>query len=732
MKNKYIALAFAAGLSLTACDDTLEVSFPSNQDPALTFSNVEDATMAINGVYVKFCEDPFTSRMSNVWMQNTDVETQSPNSGRPSGGHRSDIWGLQASADVSFSDIYKAWNNCLEAIDLANQIIDGISESGIKNEAEMQQILGEAICLKSWRYLMMCNFWGDVPFYNEPAAYGQELDKPRTDKHIIYSSCLQQLVDIEPNMKFSDANTGGIERMNRDFCMGLIAKIALFRAGYGMTAEGTMKKADDYLDYQNDPQLAVTYTDMEGNAKVARSCADYYEMAKDYCQKLIELKGRALNSNYSEAFDNQVSRIVKNNAEVLFEVAFLEGKGGDVGWCIGVTNTNSKASNGTTTNQVGINPIYYMSFAENDVRRDATCSRYSHDNDTIALASGSTGMNVAKWDRYNSPYDLGSASSKGTGINWPLMRYSEVLLMLAEAENELNGPTELAKEMLTTVRARAFANSPTYAQDVTDYVNALTDKTAFFNAIVDERAWEFGGECIRKWDLQRWNNYGEKLNENIKAQMAWGIAMTPDLYNGLKDGSITTQYSELITEADKYLDWANKLYCYKPEGTKNADDLVWINSKYGMEEADVIARLPEGAKSFYSVDWGKKMLKSVTTYVYNGVEYTAKPVKSTDAETGVVTYELKKDNQTVTVTQNEDGTTDITKKMAYQRSDYATRIYRGYTGSGMYGEGAVPSYLPIGTTTISTSNVLNNDGYCFGYEDAGVNVEIGTVVTMYK
>ena len=71
MKNKYIALAFAAGLSLTACDDTLEVSFPSNQDPALTFSNVEDATMAINGVYVKFCEDPFTSRMSNVWMQNT-------------------------------------------------------------------------------------------------------------------------------------------------------------------------------------------------------------------------------------------------------------------------------------------------------------------------------------------------------------------------------------------------------------------------------------------------------------------------------------------------------------------------------------------------------------------------------------------------------------------------------------------------------------------------------------
>ena len=64
-----------------------------------------DPTKPLTGVYVLFCEDPFTSRMSCVWMQNTDVEQYNPNAGRPNGAHRSDIWGLQAAADEGFAKI---------------------------------------------------------------------------------------------------------------------------------------------------------------------------------------------------------------------------------------------------------------------------------------------------------------------------------------------------------------------------------------------------------------------------------------------------------------------------------------------------------------------------------------------------------------------------------------------------------------------------------------------------
>lgn len=69
----------------------------------------------------------------------------------------------------------------------------------------------------------------------------------------------------------------------------------------------------------------------------------------------------------------------------------------------------------------------------------------------------------------------------------PIMRYSDVLLMLAEAENELNGPTDLAKDALKQVRERAFVNSSKKTEKVDNYVNALADKTSFFEAIVNER-----------------------------------------------------------------------------------------------------------------------------------------------------------------------------------------------------------------------------------------------------
>lgn len=616
----YIVLGVLGILSLTSCSDFLNVNSPSQADTKFVFSNTEDAQKVLMGVYVKFCEDPFTSRMSNVWMQNTDVECMGPSAGIPSGGHRSDIWGLQASADVSFSDIYNAWNNNYQAIDRANQVIEGIKASAISSEAEMQQMLGEAYCLKAYRYWMLCNFWGDVPYFDKPAQLGDELDKAKTDKNIIYSKCLQDLVDIEGKMKFSDVNTGGIERMPRDFALGLIARIALFRAGYGMTYDGTMKRADEYLDVTGTSDLAVTYTDNDGNVQKATGYTDYYKMAKNYAQKLISLKPRSLRSDYGSIFKDECQYTVTNNDEVLYEVAFTESYGGDVGWCIGVPNTGTCAK-GTTTAQVGIVPTYFMSFGNNDVRRDVTCARYANTNDTIAMCSSSVGMMVGKWNRAWSTKDLGSASSKGTGINWPLMRYSDVLLMLAEADNELNGaPTEVAKSALKAVRSRAFASSSTYDKDVTAYVDSVsTDKEAFFNALVNERAWEFGGECLRKFDLIRWNNYGDRINQVVAEMNNWAISTDSVLMN-----TVSTTYPNAV----KYKNWADYMY-----GSKTSSAITWHNNKYRIALSDISSAY----KVVYKLNWGTYLLKKVTTYAYNGVSTYTKVVKTTNAD-GTVTY----------------------------------------------------------------------------------------------
>jgi hypothetical protein len=171
-------------------------------------------------------------------MQNTDVEAMSiPSDQANAAGtnHRGVVWSLQTTNVENWNDVTNVWNNNLQAIERANQIRAGIADNA---SDEMLQIKGEATCLKAFRYYLMCNIFADVPYYDIAAKWGDEIDKPRTDKNIIYSRVLQQLVDIEPSMKWSDVNTGGVERMNRDFAIGLIARLALFRAGYGMTKEG--------------------------------------------------------------------------------------------------------------------------------------------------------------------------------------------------------------------------------------------------------------------------------------------------------------------------------------------------------------------------------------------------------------------------------------------------------------------------------------------------------------
>ena len=102
---------------------------------------------------------------------------------------------------------------------------------------------------------------------------------------------------------------------------------------------------------------------------------------------------------------------------------------------------------------------------------------------------------------------LGNITEGSTGINYPYMRYADVLLMYAEAANELNGgPTDKAIDCLMQVHNRAFLEG-----DPEFIAQAQSGKEAFQKAVLDERKWEFAGENSRWRDLVRTNTYGEEL-----------------------------------------------------------------------------------------------------------------------------------------------------------------------------------------------------------------------------
>jgi starch-binding outer membrane protein, SusD/RagB family len=521
----------AVVLLSVSCKKFLTADSESNFPQEYIFSSEADAKKAVNSVYALFNQDAFTSRLSNNFAGNTDTEV-GPVGASPDNSRR-DIWSFEATS--ANQDLLTVWNNAYNAINRANECEDGLTKISLVAEPEnkgYKQLLGEVKALRAYWYYMLMNHWGDVPFKTNASRAGDNFYLPRTGRDSILTFLINDLISIEPEMMWADQLDFGIERINREYVMGLIARLALMRGGYWLYPDMTMQRKADYLDY--------------------------YTIARDYSQKLITLKPHQM-SEFSKVFMNENKYIKPTNDDVLWEVAFHPGFG-DVGWSVGVAVTNSTGAHqyGATTIQMYLTPNYYHSFDTTDLRLMGTCSIISY-NDTLAqVPTGPTSISINKWNRLFVPAPLGPASAKGTGINWPMMRYADVLLMLAEAENELNGPTTVAQDALRKVRQRAFPAS-LWSDKVETYIGTVaSSKSSFFDAIVNERAWELGGEFQRKFDLARWNLYGKKVAEarNVLTQMGQDAVAGVGTYANLAD------YQYAKRNSDKTLTFLNRYYKY--------------------------------------------------------------------------------------------------------------------------------------------------------------------------
>jgi starch-binding outer membrane protein, SusD/RagB family len=527
MKRLLYTIIACSTLGLVACKKFLVSDSLSKFPQEYVFGSEEDAKRSVNMVYALFNQDAFTSRLSTNFAGNTDVEVGGV-AAAPDGARR-DIWSFEAT--TANGDLLTVWNNAYNAINRANECEEGLTNVALAkdpNNKTYLNLLGEVKTLRAYWYYILMNHWGDVPFSTKPSRAGDNFYLPRTGRDSILTYLINDLRQVEPRMQWADQLDFGIERINREYVMGMIARLSLMRGGYWLYPDMTMKRKADYLEY--------------------------YAIANAYCQKLVSLKPRQL-GDYAQVFMNENKYLKPVNDDVLFEVAFAPGFG-DVGWVVGVGVSNAQLyhSFGSTTIQMTATPTYFHSFDTTDLRLPVTCSIVSY-NDTLAQVSTSpTSINIAKWNRMLVPSPLGPSSAKGTGINWPMMRYSDVLLMLAESENEINGPSGIAQEALKKVRRRAFPSS-SWGTKVDGYVASVAGgKDLFFNAIVDERAWEFGGEFLRKYDLERWNLYGKKIAETRDKlnQMGQDAIAGVGTYSNLPD------YQYAKRNPDKTLTFLNR------------------------------------------------------------------------------------------------------------------------------------------------------------------------------
>lgn len=381
MKKRSI-IALLALLVLSSCQEFLDPESLSTFDSQYIFSNAEDARKAVNAMYVHFSHDGFRSRLSNNMTGNTDIEHSS---GWTSDGARYQIWNLKAQPNNG--DLGYVWDIGYKAIRDANIAIEGIlgSTAYTSSDAEltrkMKHLLGEAYTMRAYWYSMLVFYFGDVPFSTEAPKPGVEFNLPKENRNVILSHVIEDMINAEENMMWADQLPNGIEQINREYTLGMIARLALQRGGY-------------YLK----PDLTMT---RDGDSQ------QYYQIALQYARKLIQLKDRELPRDFRQVFVNQCKFISPVNSDILFEVPFAVGEG-DVGWNIGIRvdgGSSAKHDYGSGSNYMAMPPTYLYSFDTLDIRREVTCGLYTinTDNQKVLISTGNMNISQGKWSRHLLP-----------------------------------------------------------------------------------------------------------------------------------------------------------------------------------------------------------------------------------------------------------------------------------------------------------------------------------------
>lgn len=486
---------FVAGLSvavLASCSDYLDVEAPSKNDLDYVFSDEKEINRALNGIYASMLtNDTYGQKFYESMIPNNDVEFKTSSS-QYSGSNNS----FRYDSDADGGDALKAWKALYVGIERANIFVDQLPQSDLWNadepDPELSQQLGEAKVLRAVFYHDLTWFFGDVPFSFNPSYKGEKIFPivPRTQ---MLQTLIDDLKSAAPGMKFASDLSEGVERVSKEMCWAMIMRLALTAGGYSLYPDGNtygkMARPDNYLDFY---KTAVAYGDSIISSGTHNLALPYYKVFVNQC--------------------NHSSQMVTGD-DVIFEIPFGKESTGTIGYIHGPKMDESSGETlhpyGKASSSAKLNALYRFSFNENDVRRNYINQLFYYTNQNVAtLDNGLTTQN-GKWSKLWVNGGLGaSSSSKGTGINFPMMRYTDVLLMFAEAvnvaEQGLGGEHgEMAKAAFAKVRNRAFPNNP---ELVDAYVaEKAASPELFHKAVLDERKWEFAGEGLRYRDLVRNN-----------------------------------------------------------------------------------------------------------------------------------------------------------------------------------------------------------------------------------
>ena len=450
----------------------------------------------------------------------------------------------QASNAYTTTDSYveNTWATLYTGIYCANSFLEGIelhkADYSEADQAKAEIYIAESKVLRALYYFELVRWYGNIPLMKTTAQSALHPSEFKQNSPVdIYEFIEKDLKDAIEVLPYASEDTvrGGNEfRISKGGALGLLTKVYATWAGYPV----------------NDKSK--------------------WALAKSTAETLVTSGKHGLLKDYVNLWENCANN-VWDPKESLLEVSYYSpqstnASSGRIGKWNGVAAADGSIKGNYNFALYKVNPMFIKKWKDydKDLRWGLSYADYKY-----TVATGKTILSTAKingvttdipftmaMDENYENWDMGwrkvycysltprkwdielyvkdenqLADNNYSNVNWYLLRYADVLLLYAEALNEVNqGPTAEAYEAVNMIRRRGFGFDHSTPSETADLPAGLSYED-FHKAIMAERSYELAFEGHRRQDLVRWGVYYETVQQTYKDQMEWH-ELGPDYYIG--------------------------------------------------------------------------------------------------------------------------------------------------------------------------------------------------------
>ncbi|MDO6802307.1 RagB/SusD family nutrient uptake outer membrane protein [Wenyingzhuangia sp. 1_MG-2023] len=458
-------------LFIQGCNNLLDIEQKDNISSETLYLSESGAIAGLAGVY---------SRVVSAYRE-AEINALYPSSYTDEGHYnRVGAFGYIKN-DFSASDtkLKAVWTNYYEGIVSVNTFLTGVKKSNLE-ESLKQELIAEGHFLRAFLYFDLEKAFGGeegIPMQLENTS-GQLL--PRTPGIDVYKQIISDLEIAEQNLPEDADVTPG--RAGKGVSRGLLARAYLYMAGAPFNEPGAYEKAKEWTEtIINDP---------------------YYE----------------LNPSYEDVFNNLAMEIYEPK-EVLFQIGFSFAnsdvyQASKLGAVSGMLVHDEGCGKGFALMNATISLIqkYRSDLADERGLWNVNPYYVPRLNDCEPELLNNQFLEVAS--KYRRSLESNNTNSSYGAHHWPVLRFSDVLLMYAEAENNITPGSSLALDAVNRVRNRANATPLTVINE---------------ELIQEERRLELCFEGHRKYDLLRWGILEDKVTET--KELMETLAADPEFLN---------------------------------------------------------------------------------------------------------------------------------------------------------------------------------------------------------